>query len=68
MKSNVSNLDRGIRFLFGIIVGLLYSFDVIDGTLAIVLGLIAVIFFATSIINFCPLYSVLGISSHKKKE
>ena len=63
MKSNVSNLDRGIRFLFGILVGLLYSFDVIGGTLAIVLGVVALIFFVTSLINFCPLYRVLGIST-----
>jgi hypothetical protein len=68
MKSNVSNLDRGIRFLFGILVGLLYSFDVIGGTLAIVLGVVALIFFVTSLINFCPLYRVLGISTRKKKE
>ena len=68
MKSNVSNLDRGIRFLFGILVGLLYSFDVIGDTLAIVLGVVALIFFVTSLINFCPLYRVLGISTRKKKE
>ena len=44
MKSNVSNLDRGIRFLLAIIVGLLYSFEVINGTLALILGAVAVIF------------------------
>jgi len=67
MKSNVSNLDRGIRFFLAIIVGLLYSFDVIGGTLAIVLGVVALIFFATSLISFCPLYSVFRISTRKKK-
>ncbi len=67
MKSNVSNLDRGVRLLVAILVGLLYSFDVIGGTLALILGAIAVIFFVTSLINFCPLYSALGISTRRKK-
>ena len=66
MKSNVSNLDRGIRFLLAIIVGLLYSFEVINGTLALILGAVAVIFFVTSLVSFCPLYRVLGVSTRKK--
>jgi hypothetical protein len=35
--------------------------------LAIVLGLVAVIFALTSLINFCPLYSLIGINTCKVK-
>lgn len=66
MKSNVSNLDRIVRVLIAVVVGILYYTNVISGTLAIVLGIVAVIFLATSLINFCPLYGVLGISTRKK--
>lgn len=66
MKSNVSNLDRIIRFLSAVAVGVLYYMNVINGTTAIVLGAVAVIFFVTSLINFCPLYKALGISTRRK--
>jgi hypothetical protein len=66
MKSNVSNLDRIIRFLLAIAVGVLYYMDIISGTVAIILGVVAVIFFVTSLINFCPLYKALGISTRRK--
>ncbi|MFK7950645.1 MAG: DUF2892 domain-containing protein [Saprospiraceae bacterium] len=65
MKSNISNLDRIIRVLIAVVVAGLYFSNVISGTLAIVLGVVAVIFLATSLINFCPLYSVLGFSTRK---
>ena len=66
MKSNISNVDRIIRILITVVVTGLYFSNIISGTLAIVLGIVAVIFLATSLINFCPLYSVLGISTRKK--
>lgn len=65
MKSNVSNVDRIIRVLIAVVVAGLYFSNVISGTLAIVLGIVAVIFLATSLISFCPLYSVLGFSTRK---
>lgn len=66
MKSNVSNIDRIVRILIAVVVAGLYFSNMISGTLAIVLGVVAIIFLATSLINFCPLYSVLGISTRKK--
>jgi len=65
MKSNVSFLDRIIRFLIAVAVGVLYYMDIISGTTAIILGAVAVIFFVTSLINFCPLYKALGISTKR---
>ena len=65
MKKNMSNLDKGIRVVLAAVVALLYYFDIIQGILAYVLMAIAIILLVTSLINFCPLYRVLGVSTCK---
>ncbi|MCB2214171.1 DUF2892 domain-containing protein [bacterium] len=62
----MSNLDRIIRLIVAAAIAVLYFTGVITGTWAIVLGIIAVIFVITSLIGFCPLYRLLGISTSKK--
>jgi hypothetical protein len=37
----------------------------VGDTLAVVLGVIAVIFFATSLIGWCPLYTLVGLSTQR---
>jgi len=59
-------LDRTIRFILAIVIGVLYYTNVINGTLAIVLGLFAIAFILTSFISFCPLYLPFGIITRKK--
>ena len=66
MKKNISNTDRLIRLSFAALVAFLYFSQLIQGTLAIVLGIVAIIIGATALINFCPIYRVLGISTIKK--
>jgi endonuclease-3 len=39
---------------------------VLKGALVIILGIIAIILFVTSVIGFCPLYVIFGISTKKK--
>lgn len=68
MKKNMSNLDKGIRVLAAVAIALLYYFDIIQGTLAYILMAVAIIFLITSLVNFCPLYKVIGISTCKLKE
>jgi hypothetical protein len=66
MKPNMGKADKMIRLgIAAIIIGL-YFMNVITGTVAIVLGIFATIFIATSFINFCPLYTVLNIRTNKK--
>jgi hypothetical protein len=67
MKKNMGTIDRLVRILLAVIVGLLYFTGNITGTAAIVLGIIAVSLILTSSVSLCPLYSVLGISTIKKK-
>lgn len=63
----MSNADKGIRTLIAVAVALLYYFNIIEGTLAYILMAVAIIFLITSLINFCPLYRVFGISTCKIK-
>ncbi|WP_431158840.1 YgaP family membrane protein [Winogradskyella poriferorum] len=67
MKKNMSNTDKGIRTLIAVAVAALYYFNIIEGTLAYILMAVAIIFLITSLINFCPLYRVFGISTCKIK-
>lgn len=66
MKKNMGQTDRIIRFLAAVLIAVLYFTHVITGTLAIILGIIAVVFLATSLIGFCPLYTLLGVSTNRK--
>ncbi|MGD1007556.1 MAG: DUF2892 domain-containing protein [Ignavibacteriaceae bacterium] len=60
MTKNVGNLDRNIRLVIGIAIialGIIYQSW---------WGLIGVVPLLTAGLNFCPLYSVLGMSTKKK--
>lgn len=66
MKKNMGLIDRVTRILLAVVIAILYFTHQISGTTAIILGVIAVIFVATSFISFCPLYLPFGISTTKK--
>ena len=67
MKTNMGSLDRAIRIVIALVIGGLYFTNVIGGTTAIVLLVLAVVFIATSFLGFCPLYHPFGISTIRKK-
>jgi len=67
MKKNMGSIDKSIRIVIAALVAILYFTKVIDGTLGIVLLVIAGVFLLTSLISFCPLYPVIGINTGKKK-
>ncbi len=67
MKKNMGTADKAIRILVAVVIAVLYFTNVISGTLAIVLGILAVVFILTSFISFCPLYLPFGINTLKKK-
>ncbi|MBT8259873.1 MAG: DUF2892 domain-containing protein [Flavobacteriaceae bacterium] len=68
MKKNVGNTDKGLRVLLAIVVAALYYFNVIEGTLAYILMVFAIILLITSLVNFCPLYTLFGINTCKIKK
>jgi len=66
MKKNMGTLDRIIRMALVVLVAVLYFTNVISGTLAIILGVVALVFLITSLVGVCPLYMPFGISTRKQ--
>ncbi len=66
MKKNVSNMDRIIRVIIAIIFASLYFTGKVSGTFGIILLVVGIVFLLTSIISFCPLYAMFGLSTKKK--
>ena len=67
MVENMGIADRVIRVLLAIVVGILYATGTITGTVAVILGIVAVVFLLTSAIGFCPGYLPFKISTARKK-
>ncbi|PKO99774.1 MAG: DUF2892 domain-containing protein [Bacteroidetes bacterium HGW-Bacteroidetes-8] len=67
MKKNVGSTDKWIRVIIALIIVALYFGNVITGTLAIVLLVVAGIFILTGFVGFCGLYTLLGINTCSKK-
>ena len=61
----MSSMDRIIRTVVAVIIGVLIFTNVVSGTLAIILGVVAVIFLVTALIGFCPLYTLFKFSTKK---
>ncbi|MFN2394733.1 MAG: DUF2892 domain-containing protein [Bacteroidales bacterium] len=68
MKANMGTADKVIRVLIALAIGVLIYTDVLTGTLAIVLGVLSIVFVLTSLVSFCPLYTLVGIKTCKTKE
>ena len=65
MKKNMGSTDRIARIILAIVFGVLYFTGTVSGVLGIILLIIGGVFLATSLINFCPLYTIFGISTCK---
>ena len=60
MKSNVGGIDKILRIVVGL--GLLSLLYFLEGN-ARWWGLVGLVPLATGLINFCPLYTLLGINT-----
>jgi hypothetical protein len=67
MTKNMGTLDRVARTTVVVIIAVLYFTGQLSGTLAIVLGIVAIAFLLTSIIGWCPTYVPFGISTRKRE-
>jgi hypothetical protein len=65
MKKNLGTIDKVLRVLFAIVIAVMYLTNVIVGTAAMILGLLAVVFLLTSALGFCPLYLPFQLSTKK---
>ncbi len=68
MKKNMGMIDRILRTFLAVVVVVLYLGGQLTGIAAVLLGIFAVIFLATSYVGFCPVYKLLGVSTLKEEE
>lgn len=67
MKKNMGSADRIIRVLLAAVFAYLYFGGIVTGTLGIVLVVLGAVFVLTSLISFCPLYTLVGFSTCPRK-
>lgn len=65
MKLNMGTIDRSVRLVVAAIIAMLYFTGQITGIVAVVLGVVAIVFVVTSLIGYCPAYVPFGISTRK---
>jgi hypothetical protein len=68
MKKNMGTADRIIRLLAAVVFAILYFTGTVSGTLGILLLVLGGVFVLTSIISFCPLYSLVGLNTCPSKK
>lgn len=65
MKKNIGSLDSNIRITVAIVLSLLFLGKFIVGTLGLIAFIIGIVLLVTSLVSFCPLYKLLGITTKK---
>lgn len=65
MVKNMGTVDRVVRIGFALIVAVLYVAGLITGWLALILGVLALVFLVTGIVGFCPLYLPFNFSTRR---
>ena len=68
MKKNMGSSDRIIRLLLAVVFAVLFFTNTVTGIAGIILPVLAAVFVLTSLINFCPLYSMMGLNSCGTKQ
>jgi Protein of unknown function (DUF2892) len=68
MKPNMGNTDRIIRVLLAAVFAYLYFSGTVTGIFGIILVVLGGVFVLTSVVSFCPLYTLLGINTCKRKQ
>jgi len=68
MKKNMGSADQGIRLLLAATLVVLYFSGVISGTFGMITLVIAAVFMVTTLVGYCPMYSLIGVKTCKVKE
>jgi len=63
MNKNMGSADKMARIATAIVIAILYFTGVISGTVGLVLLVLGAVFLLTSLVSFCPLYSIIGLST-----
>ena len=66
MKQNESNVDRIIRAVAGVVLLFLGFGGILSGGVAVVADVLGAVLLLTGAVGFCPLYTLLNLSTLKK--
>ncbi len=65
MQPNMGAADRIIRVILALGMIAVYFLGVVPGWLGLILLVLALVFLATSIVGYCPLYWPFGLSTRR---
>lgn len=68
MKKNMGAADRIIRVLIAAVFAYLFFTGIVTGVTGLVLVILGGVFVLTSLIGFCPLYTIFGLHSDRTKK
>ena len=68
MRKNVGSIDKLVRLLIAIALIVLFYLEIITGTLGIIALVLALVLSITSLVSFCPIYALFGLSSCEKEK
>lgn len=67
MKKNMGATDRIIRILLAAVFAYLFFAGIVTGVAGIILVILGGVFVLTSLVGFCPLYTIFGVNSGRTK-
>jgi hypothetical protein len=67
MKKNMGNTDCNIRLTIAVVIAVLFLTHFISGTSAYILLVVAGLFTLTSVVRYCPGYTLFKINTRPKK-
>ncbi len=65
MKKNMGSADKIVRILLAVLFAALYFTKTVTGVTGIILLVLGGVFVLTSLVSFCPLYTIFGINTCK---
>jgi hypothetical protein len=65
MKTNENTIDRIIRIILAVALGMAVAFKAVTGIAAIIFVAAAAVLLSTGAIGFCGIYALLGLSTCK---
>lgn len=67
MNKNIGSTDKVIRILLAVVFAALYFTNTVTGIAGTVLLVLSIIFLLTTLVGFCPIYRIFGMSTCKVK-
>lgn len=68
MEKNVGSIDKNLRIIAGVLLIVAAFLAPVSGVLRGAMLVVAIIALVTAFSGFCPLFTVLGISTVEKKK